>query len=84
MPSTARTQRRDAVDRRHGGWTKLDGDGPAIREAFDGYAHVAAVSFLQFINAILYLPALPGNQTGNCWPQARLHPIQQDQRDRGD
>jgi len=28
---TARTQRlADAVDRRHGGWTKLDGMGPAI------------------------------------------------------
>jgi hypothetical protein len=55
-------------------------------EAFDRITRqVAAVFFLQFINAILYLPAqgFPGNQTGNCWAASAATSYPEDQRGRG-
>src|SRR5215813_11314790 len=79
--STARTQRlADAVDRRHGGWTKLDGDGPAILRGIRPDHAARRGRFFPAIHQMQFCTCRrKGSQATKraiAGPQARLNPIQ--------
>lgn len=70
----------DAVDRRHGGWTKLDGDGPAILRGIRPDHAAGRGRFFPAIHQMQFCTCRrngsPATKRAIAGPQARLHPIQ--------